>query len=242
MRTSICGERALVVGATGGLGSVMAKRLVSLGADVVLVGRNSEKLNQLKSDCLALGSTRVETILCDITVEDSIKSMVRVLEDTGGVDILINAAGVVINAPLEDTSSEDFDQIFVTNVRAPFLIIRDCLAMLRKSNAPEIINIASAAAHYGTKGQSIYGASKFAVLGLTETFALEVWEEGIHVHVISPGGVLTDMIKDARPDLDGVPMIAPDDVADAMEYILCHRTGATVDEIRIRRTSRPPTF
>lgn len=92
MRTSICGERALVIGATGGLGSVMAKRLVSLGTNVVLVGRNGKKLNQLKLDCLALGSVRVETILCDITVEDSIKSMIRVLEDTGGIDILVNAA------------------------------------------------------------------------------------------------------------------------------------------------------
>jgi short-subunit dehydrogenase len=120
--------------------------------------------------------------------------------------------------------------------------MRDCLAMLRKSEAPEIINIASAAAHYGTKGQSIYGASKFAVLWLSETFALEVWEEGVHVHVLSPDGVLTDIIKEARPDLGGAPMIAPDDVADAMEYLFYPRTGATVDEICIRRTSRSPTF
>jgi len=242
MRTSIEGERALIVGATGGLGKAIAQRLASLGANVVLVGRKVERLEELKEKCLLFGSKRADTVPCDINDEASIKAMAEIVRQTGGLDILVNAAGVVANALLEKTSTADFDRIFSTNVRGTFIVMRECLDMLRASKAAEIINMASAAAHYGTKGQSAYGASKFAVLGLSETFALEIWEEGIHVHVLSPGGVLTDMIKDARPDLEGVPMIAPDDIADAVEYLVCHRTGATVDEIRIRRTSRPPTF
>ena len=89
----------------------MAKRLVSLGANVVLVGRNCDKLDALRTGCLALESIHIETIACDITAEDSIMDMVRVLEETGGLDILVNAVGVVINAPLEETNTEDFDRI-----------------------------------------------------------------------------------------------------------------------------------
>lgn len=242
MLTSIKGERALIVGATGGLGSAIARRLALLGAHTVLVGRNAPRLEVLRAECVELGDQKATCIRCDVTDERDIKHMAGAMESLGGLDILVNAAGVAVNAPLESTSTEEFDRIFSTNVRATFIVMRECLPLLKKSQAAEIINIASAAAHYGTVGQSIYGASKHAVLGMSSTFALEVWEQGVHVHVLSPGGVLTDMIKDARPDLAGVPMIAPDDIADAVEYLVCHRTGATVDEVRIRRVSRPPTF
>ena len=102
------------------------------------------------------------------------------------------------------------------------------------------MNICSVVAHEGYPNQSAYVASKHALYGLSKSFANEVYDDGVRVHVIAPGGVLTDMVAITRPDLVGTPMIVPDDMADAVEYLLCHRTDAVCDEIRLHRVTKAP--
>ena len=149
-------------------------------------------------------------------------------------------AAVVQAGPLEGVATDEFDAVIATNVRAPFILMRETLPLLRDSKAAEIVNICSVVAHEGYPNQSAYVASKHALYGLSKSFANEVYDDGVRVHVIAPGGVLTDMVAITRPDLVGTPMIVPDDMADAVEYLLCHRTDAVCDEIRLHRVTKAP--
>ena len=178
---------------------------------------------------------------CDRTHADALSRLAADVDARfGRLDVLVNNAGVLVSKRLEDTTTEELDATLMTNVRAPYLMCREFLPLLRRSEAAEVVNICSVVAHTGYPMQSAYAASKHALLGMSESLAREVYEEGIRVHVISPGGVLTDMIKDARPDLAGTPMIVPDDVADALEFFVTHRTDGVVDEIRLHRSTKAP--
>ena len=130
--------------------------------------------------------------------------------------------------------------MMATNVRAPFILMRETLPLLKASPSPEIINVCSVVAHEGYPNQSAYVASKHALCGLSKSFANEVFEDGVRVHLISPGGVLTDMVAKVRPEIAGTPMILPEDVADAAEYLLTHRSDAVCDEIRLHRATKAP--
>lgn len=245
MRTSIEGERALVTGAGTGIGAAIAKRLAALGCTVTVVGRTETRLVETAKACdkaAAEAGFDAHAIVhtCDLTSEQSILSLVRAVADEGGLDILVNNAGIVQAGPLEGIATEQFDAVMATNARAPFILMRETLPLLRASRAAEIVNVCSVVAHAGYPNQSAYVASKHALYGMSKSFAAEVYDEGVRVHVISPGGVLTDMVAIARPDLTGTPMIVPDDMADAVEYLLCHRTDAVCDEIRLHRVTKAP--
>lgn len=246
MRNDIAGEVALVTGAGTGIGQAMAVRLASLGCDVVLVGRTAARLEDTAGRIAGLDGEapapgRAHVMTCDLTSAEAICGLAReVGERFGRLDILVNNAGVLVSKRLEDTATEELDAILATNVRAPYLMCREFLPLLRRSDAAEIVNICSVVAHTGYPLQSAYAASKHALLGMSESLSREVYEEGIRVHVISPGGVLTDMVGVARPDLVGTPMIVPDDVADALEYFVTHRTDGVVDEIRLHRSTKEP--
>lgn len=245
MKTSIAGERALVTGAGSGIGRAVAVRLAGLGCTVTLAGRTAQTLEETAALCDAASAgaghdAHALVHTCDLTSEASVLALVRAVGDEGGLDILVNNAGIVQAGPLEGISTEQFDAVMATNVRAPFILMRETLPLLRASRAAEIVNVCSVVAHAGYPNQSAYVASKHALYGMSKSFANEVYDDGVRVHVVSPGGVLTDMVAVARPDLTGTPMIVPDDMADAVEYLLCHRTDAVCDEIRLHRVTKAP--
>lgn len=240
MRNEITGELALVTGAGSGIGKALSLRLAQLGCDVILVGRTISKLEETASAIRAKGRQAFPQ-KCDLTSTDDLKTLVQTVgEQHGKLDILVNNAGVLATKRLEDTTTAELDAILLTNVRAPFILCRDFLPMLRKSEAAEIVNICSVVAHEGYPMQSAYGTSKHALLGMSKALAKEVYGEGIRVHVLSPGSVRTPMIAKCRPELANTPMIDTDDVADALEYLLTHRTDAVIDEIRMHRSSKAP--
>lgn len=245
MKTSIAHEKALVTGAGKGIGRALAVRLASLGCEVTLVGRTQASLDETSRLCdeaseQAGYEERSHTHACDLTSEQAILDLVCSIRESGGLDILVNNAGIVQAGPLEDIPTDQFDAVMATNVRAPFILLRETLPLLRASKAAEVVNVCSVVAHDAYPNQSAYVASKHALYGMSKSFAREVFDEGIRVHAISPGGVLTDMVAIARPDLTGTPMIVPDDMADALEYLLTHRTDAVCDEIRLHRVTKAP--
>ena len=245
MKTSIALEKALVTGAGKGIGRTLAVRLASLGCEVTLVGRTQASLDETSRLCdeaseQAGYEERSHTHACDLTSEQAILDLVCSIRESGGLDILVNNAGIVQAGPLEDIPTDQFDAVMATNVRAPFILLRETLPLLRASKAAEVVNVCSVVAHDAYPNQSAYVASKHALYGMSKSFAREVFDEGIRVHVISPGGVLTDMVAIARPDLTGTPMIVPADMADALEYRLTHRTDAVCDEIRLHRVTTAP--
>lgn len=234
------GAVAVLTGASGGIGSALARRLAGQGANLVLCGRSEEKLAQVREACREAGA-QVLTVTGDCTENDFPRRLMEtVCESFGRLDILINCAGMALSCPLEKTLPEQFDRIMALNVRAPYLICQAALPLLRKSERATILNIASVVGHKGYPLQSAYAASKHALIGFSKSLANEVYEEGIRVHVISPGAVFTDMVRVSRPDLSEEGMILVSDIADAAEFLLTHRTNAVIDELQLHRAGKAP--
>ena len=233
------GRVALITGAGGGIGSAVAARLAALGMNLALCGRRENRLQEVAERTGRPGDMLV--LPGDLTDEARVRECLeRTCARFGGLDVLVNNAGMALNRPFEGTSTEDFDRLMAINVRAPFLLCREALPALRRSDRATIVNIGSVVAHEGYAGQAAYTASKHALLGMTRALAKEVWRDGVRVHMVSPGGVDTDMIRIARPDLSGEGMIGPDEVAEMVELLVRMRGNAVVDEIRLHRTGKEP--
>ena len=141
---------------------------------------------------------------------------------------------------VEETGEEVFERIMRINVKVPYFLTQAALPYLRRSKSASVINISSVVGHAGYPLQSAYAASKHAVLGFTKSLAAEVYGEGIRVHAISPGGVYTDMVKVARPDLSPEGMILPEEIAEIVLFFLANRGNAVVDEILVHRVNKTP--
>ena len=235
------GRIAVVTGAGGGIGRSISKTLAKLGAYVVLLGGNkAEKLLETEKEVKALGG-KCLVLPGNLTDEKFIDSSVeKILSECGGVDVLINNAGVATNTPFEQTDMALFDKIMNINVRAPFMLTNKLLPTIRKSDRASIINIASVVSHAGYPNQSAYVASKHALLGFTKSLAIELYQDGVRVHAISPGGIYTDMIKVSRPDLTPDGMIMPEEIASIVEFLIVNRGNAVIDEILVHRVNKQP--
>lgn len=237
---ALTGAVALITGASGGIGSCIARRLAREGVNLALLGRSMEKLQQTAG---SLADTGVQTLLLPGDLLDDAylaRCVSQVKERFGRLDILINNAGMALSRRFDETTMAEFDRIMALNCRAPYLLCQAALPDLRASGRGTIINIASVNAHKGYPLQSAYSASKHALAGFTKSLASEVYREGVRVHLISPGGVFTDMVRIARPDLTGEDMILPEDIAEIAAFLLLHRTNAVIDEIAVHRAGKGP--
>ena len=234
------GKIALITGASGGIGSCIARRFAQDGISLALLGRSKEKLAATAASVREYG---VETLLLpgdlldDAYLEDCFAA---VKERFGGLDILVNNAGIALSRSFEETTMAEFDRIMALNARVPYLACHLALPLLRCSECASILNIASVVAHKGYPLQSAYAASKHALAGFTKSLASEVYREDIRVHLISPGGVFTDMVRIARAELTGEDMILPEDIAEIAAFFIEHRTNAVIDEICVHRSGKEP--
>ena len=128
------------------------------------------------------------------------------------------------------------------NARAPFILCREALALLRKSPAGYIINIASVVGVKGYPFQSAYTSSKHALRGMTISLSEELRDSNIRVHLLCPGGVDTGMVARVRPDIARDELIRPEEIAELVLYLVTHEGNAVVDELHIRRATSTPWF
>ena len=238
---SLSGRVAFITGASGGIGREICLSLAKEGVKVVLFGGTKEEklmetANMLKEYGGALG-----VYAGDLT-DDKVLSLMfeKAIKEVGKIDILINNAGMAFNCDFEKTETEILDRIMNINFRSPYLLTQKALPYVKQSDRASIINIASVVAHNGYPQQSAYVASKHALLGFTKSLATEVYKDGVRVHAISPGGVYTDMIKIARPDLTADGMIMPKEIADIVMFLLKNRGNAVIDEIVVHRLHKQP--
>lgn len=233
-------RRALITGGSRGIGLHIAQMLTENGIDVCIAGRDSKNLATAQEGLLKIPNCgKVHTVQIDLEEPAAAETLIsEACEKLGGLDLLVNNAGICLNSPLEKTTIEEWDTIMRINARAPYFLCQKALPWLRKSNAPTIIQIASVVAHSGYALQSAYAASKHALLGFTKAFAKEVQQEDIRVYTISPGGVATDMIEKARPDLEEGNLINPTEISDLIWYILTHRGSAMIDHLVLRRPNK----
>ena len=224
---------ALLTGASRGIGKAIALELARLGYDLAIVGRNRESLEKLAEEATGV---RVCPIVADLSRAGSAE---RIVEETvrslGGIDVLVNCAGIPQKGPFTEVTPEQWDAVFAVNARAPFFLCQAALPYLIKSPKPIVINISSVVGFKGYIHQSVYASSKHALAGFTKVFAKEVQPYGIRVHLISPGGVATEMVTQMRPDIDPAELIQPEEIAEIVRFLVTRKGNGTLDEFYIRR-------
>ncbi len=233
---------ALVTGASRGIGRALSLALAGEGAAIVMAARTASTLAEAAEAARRSGG-RAEPVVTDLAEEQSIRNLVCVTQEKfGRLDILINNAGITHSARLEETRTEDLDRCWAINARAPYLLCREALPLLRQSEAASIVNISSVVGVRGYALQSAYTASKHALRGMSIALAEELRGTNIRVHVICPGAVDTGMVGNVRPDIKKDELIGPAEIADLVLYLVTHRGNAVVDELHIRRAAAAPWF
>ena len=238
--TDLQGQTALVTGAGRGIGRAIGKALASKGARVFLAARTASQLESTAQEIRAGGGLAVP-VPTDLAKEQDILSLFAgIRTEADGLDILVNNAGVGIFGPIVDFASADFDTVMRVNAKAAFLCCQQALRMMIPKKSGYIINISSVVGIKGYPNQGAYTASKHAILGLTKSLAVEAQEHGIRVSAILPGGVHTQLVADARPDLDPQILLQPQDIAQTVLFLLSLSDRAAIDQIYIRRSGSKP--
>ena len=233
-------KTAVVTGASKGIGRVIALKLASLGFSLAIVGRNEKQLSTLKTEIEKCG------VSCLVLADDlgDEKAPERIIKETisnfGQLDLLINNAGTAHSSNILETDTATWNNLFYVNARAPFFLCKAAVPHLKKSVNPIIINIGSVVGFKGYEGQAAYSSSKHALAGFTKVLAKEVQNDGIQVHLISPGGVNTEMVQEMRPDINTDELIQPEEIAELIEFLITRKGRGTIDHFYIRRKSGRP--
>ncbi|KAJ3651874.1 hypothetical protein Zmor_017880 [Zophobas morio] len=239
------GKVALVTGASAGMGAAIAKALVLKGLKVAGLARRIDRIQDLAAS-LSDAPGQLHPVRCDITNEDAIlKSFKWISENLGPVHILINNAGLTRPTNLVDGATEEWRRVFDVNVMALCICTREAVRIMRENNiSGHVIHMNAIAGHYVPSmpepNFNVYPASKFAVTALTESLRQELryHKTGIKVTSISPGVVRTEF-QEGFPD-DGtrdaiaqMPALRPEDIAEAVIYILSTPPHVQVHELTV---------
>jgi short-subunit dehydrogenase len=231
---AIDGKVALVTGAGRGIGRAIAVALAKSGCAVVITARSIDQLLDVKKAIDAVKG-KVLPIQADLTRDDDLQ---RLLQSCGAIDFLINNAGWGKRAPVVRAKIEDWDQTFRLNLRAPMILAKELLPAMIKKSEGAVINIGSVSGKSGEADGAAYSASKFGLIGFTQSLYEEVREHGIKVAVILPGFVDTPMIPPVK-HLDRSKMIQAEDVAETVIYILNSPATSCPVEVTIRPQRTP---
>ena len=232
-------KTAIITGGTSGIGLATAKKFLSEKYNCVLVGRSREKFEKIQPELFG----NFKFISADVgEVSDCEKVLSATVKNFGGVNILVNSAGIYSDGAINFTTEKDFDEIFKTNVKGTFFMIRSAVDELIKTRGA-IVNVASDAGIRGNYFCAAYSASKGAVVALTKSVALELASFKIRVNCVAPGDIFTPLtenqLKKSGESLDDLKKIYPlgkigeaEEVADAIFFLASERanfiTGAVL--------------
>ena len=246
----LSGLTALVTGGTRGIGRAIAASLLEAGAEVVVTGTRREAAEAAATELNTAppAGVRAHGAACDVTSDASVAALLGLVRDRcGGLNILVNNAGVGIYGPTPELSLADFKQVVETNLVGVFRVTKAFLPLLLESgqrarnDAPSgatIVNIGSLAGRHPFKGGAAYNASKFGLVGLTEAMMLDLREAGVRVTTVMPGSVATGFAG-RNPDDGGDWKLSPEDVSAAVLAVVSQRSQALASRIELR-PSRPP--
>lgn len=226
------GRVAIITGATSGIGEATAKELAAKGAKVVIAGRNEDRGLRVKKEIEEKNGV-AEFVLCDVEKECQIKDLVeKAIVYFGGIDIVVNNAGVFYTGPLEEISTQEWDYMYNINTRSIFLLTKYCIPYLEQSEHAAIVNNASIAGmqSYCSGRSYIYSSSKAAVVHLSHVLAQNYASKGIRVNCVCPGIIETPMLGDRSREVyrSRVPMGylgTPEDVAKVIAFLVSDDAG-----------------
>jgi NAD(P)-dependent dehydrogenase (short-subunit alcohol dehydrogenase family) len=220
---------AIVTGAGQGIGLAIARTLHEEGVALTLAGRRAEPLAAVAGQ---LGDALVVTT--DVADDDASARLVAAHEERyGRLDVLVNAAGYAVAGTMEATEPAQWDRLFAVNARAPYILMRLALPLLRASRGL-IVNVASLSGVEPADGLAVYGASKAALISLTHSLAVEAQSDGIRAVTINPGYVDTPMAA-GLTSLRGDEMIRPEDCAEVLRMLLRVGPRARISQVDIDR-------
>lgn len=225
-----------MTGAGRGIGRAIALSLAQIGCRVILTGRTAAQLNEVQDAISASIDSLV--VPADLTRDEEIERLVAASRHFGVVDILVNNAGWGKKNTVVRSRVEDWDQTFRLNLRAPMILAKAFLPAMIEKGAGALINIGSISGKSGEAGSAAYAASKFGLIGFTQSIYEEVREHGIKVSVILPGFVDTPMIPPVK-HIDRAKMIRPEDVADAVMFVLNASPTCCPVELTVRPQRTP---
>ncbi len=234
----LTGKKALVTGASGGIGGAIARALHAAGATVTLSGTRRAALDDLAS---SLGD-RVHVVEADLSDKDSVEALVPAAEAAmDGLDILVNNAGVTRDGLLARMSDDDWRTVIDTNLSSTFYTCRAAARGMMKRRAGAIVNVSSVVGVHGNWGQTNYAASKAGIIGFTKSLAQELGSRGVRANVVAPGYVKT-ALTDAIPEEAKQQMLSltplgrfgdVEDVAGAVRFLCSDAASFITGEVLV---------
>ena len=227
-------KNCLIIGASGGIGNAITKKLAEQNFNLFLIGKNENKLLKLKKEVEKENiDVKIESV--DLTNEKQIERSIKKIRKTfGKIDILINTPGSFLIKSIEKTSIEEFDEIFKINVRAPFIFSKEFSKDMKKSKWGRIVNIGSSSAYNGFKNSIVYCSSKHALLGFSRALFSELKENNIRVYSISPGSTQTKMGRLSK-NQKFEAFLKPKEIAEYVEFVISFDKQLISEEIRLNR-------
>ncbi|MCX4598101.1 SDR family NAD(P)-dependent oxidoreductase [Streptomyces sp. NBC_01549] len=251
--SNLTGTVALVTGASSGIGAATARLLAEHGASVTLVARRKDRLDDLATEIEKAGGT---ALVVEADISDRARAEAAVqqsVEHFGRLDTLVNNAGLMLLGPVVGADAEEWERMIAVNVRGLLHMTRAALPHLIEAadegprRVADIVNISSIAGRVAWNGYGVYNLTKFGVNGFTESLRQEVTQRHVRVGVLEPGGVDTELGSHNRPEIQGAmitpfyettEVLAPDDIADGVVYMVTRPRHASVGELWIMPTDQ----
>jgi NADP-dependent 3-hydroxy acid dehydrogenase YdfG len=253
MDSSLTSTVAIVTGASSGIGEATARRLAGHGASVALVARRRDRLEALAAEIEEAGGTAL-VVEADITDRTQAEAAVQqVVDRFGHLDILVNNAGVMLLGPVVGAEVEEWERMIAVNVQGLLYTTRAAMPHLLAAaegatrRVADIVNISSIAGRVAWGGYGVYNLTKFGVNGFTESLRQEVTQRHVRVGVLEPGGVATELASHNSPEIQGemiapflerTEILAPEDIADGVAYMVTRPRHASVGELWIMPTDQ----
>lgn len=245
----LAGTVALVTGATSGIGRAVAQSFVARGGRVVAVGRRSDRLEELAG----LLGDGCHTFTADLTAQpDAAAAVAEAITTFGRLDIVVNAAGVMLNGPSLDARLDEWDDMVDLNVKGLMYVAKAALPHLvdAATSSPrqvaDMVNISSIAGRVANRNVAVYNATKFGVTAMSEAWRQEFSPHGVRVSVVEPGAVETELFSHQQQPVidhyerlfDGVEKLYPEDVADLVAHVVTAPRRVALAEVVIRPTDQ----
>jgi NADP-dependent 3-hydroxy acid dehydrogenase YdfG len=237
------GRRVAITGASSGIGEATALALAREGAGVALGARRSDRIEELARRIEGDGG-RAAAIAVDVTDEEQAHAFVREAHSQlGGLDALVNNAGVMLLGPIEGTDTDQWRQMVDVNVLGLLYCTQAALPLMRDGGGGNVVNISSVAGRVGNPGSAVYNATKWAVVGFSEALRKEAAPSNVRVTCVEPGYVRTELQgHNEGPVLEAIErmqeeigdVLEADDLADAILYVLAAAPRVSVNELLIR--------
>ena len=229
-------KKVLITGATGGIGGALVKKFLSLNSEILGTGTNSEKLKKLKS-----GFNKIKVKKFDISSHSQIEKFIdEVSEELGGLDILINNAGINKDNLSLRMKEDEWQKVIDINLTSTFLLTKYAIKKMLKNNSGRVINITSIVGHTGNIGQSNYAASKAGIIGMSKSLSIEYAKKNITINCVSPGFIVSDMTNNIPEKIRSIllakipmgKMGSGDDVSNCVAFLssdeASYITGETI--------------